>query len=55
MQFICKSFFIAKHFLQQIFVPVINNVHWTVYCINKVHKQVEILDLHNWEKKDDKN
>jgi hypothetical protein len=26
-----------------------------VYCINKVHKQVEILDPQNWEQKDDKN
>jgi hypothetical protein len=34
---------------------VLNNVHWTVYCINKVYKHVEILDPQNWEQKDDKN
>jgi hypothetical protein len=26
-----------------------------MYCINKVHKQVEILDPQNWEQKDDNN
>jgi hypothetical protein len=26
-----------------------------MYCINKVHNQVEILDPQNWEQKDDKN
>jgi hypothetical protein len=34
---------------------MLNNTHWTVYCINKVHKQIEILDPQNWEQKDDKN
>jgi hypothetical protein len=34
---------------------VLNNAHWTMYCINKVHKQVEILDPQNWEQKDDNN
>jgi hypothetical protein len=34
---------------------VLNNAYWTVYCINKVHKQIEILDHQNWEQKDDKN
>jgi hypothetical protein len=34
---------------------MIRNAHWIVYCINKVHKQVEILDPQNWEQKDDKN
>jgi hypothetical protein len=55
LQFICKSFFIAKQFFQQIFIPVLNNAHWTVYCINKVYKQVEILDPQNSQQKDDKN
>jgi hypothetical protein len=55
LQFICKSFFTAKRFFQQIFIHVLNNAHWTMYCINKVHKQVEILDPQNWEQKDDKN
>jgi hypothetical protein len=55
LKFICKSFFIAKQFFQQIFIPVLNNAHWTMYCINKVHKQIEILDHQNWEQKDDKN
>jgi hypothetical protein len=49
------SFFTAKQFFQQIFIHVIHNAHWTVYCINKVHNQVEILDPQNWEQKDDKN
>ena len=43
------------HNFLQIFVPVLNNAHWTVYCINKVHKQIDILDPQNWEQKDDKN
>jgi hypothetical protein len=34
---------------------MLNNAHLTVYCINNVHKQVEILDPKNWEQKDDKN
>jgi hypothetical protein len=41
--------------LLQIFIPMLNNAHWIVYCINKVHKQIEILDPQNWEQKDDKN
>jgi hypothetical protein len=49
------SFLTAKQFFQQIFIPVIHNAHWTVYCINKVHNRVEILDTQNWEQKDDKN
>jgi hypothetical protein len=47
LQFICRSFFTAKQFFQQIFIPVVHNAHWTVYCINKVHNQVEILDPQN--------
>jgi hypothetical protein len=47
--------FTTKQFFQQIFVLVIINAYWIVYCINKFHKQVEILDPQNWEQKDDKN
>jgi hypothetical protein len=42
-------------FFQQIFIHVLNNGHWTVYYINKAHKQVEILDPQNGEQNDDKN
>jgi hypothetical protein len=45
LQFICKLFFIADQCFQQIFIPVLNNAHWIVYCINKVHKQVKFWIL----------
>jgi len=39
----------------QIFVPVINGQHWTVYCINKIHNQIDILDPQDWSTENDKN
>jgi len=42
-------------FFLQIFVPVLKNAHWTLYCINKVHAQIEILDPQDWVQKEDKN
>jgi hypothetical protein len=34
--------------LCQVFVPVCFHEHWTVYCINKVHNQIDILDPMLW-------
>jgi len=39
----------------QIFFPLINDQHWTVYCINKVHNQIDILDPQDWPTQNDKN
>jgi hypothetical protein len=47
LEFICKLLFTARQFFQQIFIHVLNNAYCTVYCINKVHKRVEILDPQN--------
>lgn len=33
----------------QIFAPVLSGEHWVVYCINMIHKQIDILDPMEWE------
>jgi len=37
----------------QIFIPVFRNKHWTVYALNRVHGQIDILDPLDWSQKDD--
>jgi len=34
--------------LPQIFLPVHQGRHWTVYCVNFIHEQIDILDSADW-------
>jgi len=36
-----------------IFILVFRNKHWTVYALNRVHGQIDILDPLDWSQKDD--
>lgn len=38
----------------QMFIPIVYRTHWVVYCINLVHKQIDILDYQNWEQQTNK-
>jgi hypothetical protein len=32
-----------------VFIPIVYRAHWLVYCINLIHKQIDILDPQKWQ------
>ena len=39
----------------QIYIPVLRNAHWTIYALNRIHEQIDILDLQEWPRLYDMN
>ncbi|PUZ70253.1 hypothetical protein GQ55_2G212100 [Panicum hallii var. hallii] len=40
-------------FAALVFLPVCHNHHWSLYCINRYHNQIDILDPLDWAQKED--